>query len=725
MLANARVRRRARLQFVPQMELAECGAACLNMVLRYHGHHASGAETRDRCAVSRDGADAYSIAKAAESYGLGVRALRLDTSEPGACLPGDLPLPAIAHWQNNHFVVIAGVGRDRVTIYDPAAGRRRISTAELMGGLSGLLLAFTPGPGFARKARSGGARNAYWDALKRHGWPVVLIYGAAFLLEIVGVVVPAASQVVIDLIITPRQGQRLWILALVLLVATGIRLTLKVVRDQVTHGLNQLLDLGFMTTFIDHLMKLPLAYFQRRTTADLLSRVSANLELKGFWAQTLTGVCDAFVLLSYAGLMLAYDPSLAIIVLGLNLLRLTAVSALQGRARTIATTEQSLRGKESATALEALSTPELRLRRGVRNRMLQLYAKRLHQRLDARLERRRITEGTTQLITVFDGVSYGLLLWVGGQMLFRGQITVGVFAAFLTLTSMLERPLQSVVNALKQLGQQGSVLARSDDILETPPEKDGPEILRSVRGRIQLEEVGYWYRPGGKPTIDRLSLAVAPGEKIGIVGVSGAGKSTLGRLMLGLVEPTSGVVRVDGVDLRRLDKTHLRRHCGVVLQDTFLLDMTIRDNIALRCPDLTLSQVRAAAQIAGIDEVIERLPDGYNTMLGENGHRFSGGERQRLAIARAVAGDPGILFFDEATSALDLDTEARVQARLAALGCTRIVVAHRLATVRDADRIFVLDEGRLVQEGSYRELSEIDGLFRDMVRAPGSFHANG
>jgi ATP-binding cassette, subfamily B, bacterial len=284
-------------------------------------------------------------------------------------------------------------------------------------------------------------------------------------------------------------------------------------------------------------------------------------------------------------------------------------------------------------------------------------------------------------------------------------------------------PLGNLLDAYSQLQYLGGHLARLDDVMSTEVEEKGTLDPKSIRGDLSLHQVHFSFPGSDQMVVQEIDLEIHAGEKIGIVGPSGAGKSTLARLLLGMYQPTGGTIHLDGVDLRELDMARLRNRMGVVLQDTFLFNDTVRANLSLNEPDLDLSQIREAARIACIDEFIESLPQGYDSMIGENGASLSGGQRQRLSLARAIVSRPALLLLDEATSSLDPETEASVHRNLAELGCTRILIAHRLKTVMDADRILVLDQGRIVQSGTFESLRHQPGLFQELFTSSGGGHA--
>jgi ABC-type bacteriocin/lantibiotic exporter with double-glycine peptidase domain len=355
--------------------------------------------------------------------------------------------------------------------------------------------------------------------------------------------------------------------------------------------------------------------------------------------------------------------------------------------------------------------------------MVQRWAHRMTARTNSSIERRRLNMAAGQLTVLLQGLGTALVFLVGGEAVVDQRMTIGTFASFLALQGLFMSPLQSLLETVGQLQYLGNHLERLDDVLTTPPEPSGTLDPGRLRGAIELDQVSFGYSPSEPPTLHDVSIRIRAGEKVAIVGPSGAGKSTLARLLMGMHIPSSGRIAFDGRDLRELDLQRVRKQMGVVMQDTFLFDDTVRANLSLKDEEVPLERLHTAARLACIDGVIDALPEGYGTRLGDNGNLLSGGQRQRLNLARALTLEPAVLLLDEATSALDVETESQVHANLASLGCTRILIAHRLATVKDADRILVLQDGRIVQEGTYEELSAREGLFQALVGARGFAHA--
>jgi len=712
-MASLKLRRlwRRRVPVVHQMEVAECGAACLAMVLGFYGRHVPLVELRETCAVGRDGVNAYNLLKAAREHRLDAKA----SSVHELVELQHLPLPAVLHWDFNHFVVLEKIERDSLAIVDPRLGRAAVSMEEAKRHFTGIVLCFRPNADFQPRQASRPSLVRYRALLAGLVPNLGQILLATLALQLLGLVVPVASQLLLDRVIVPRQLPWLWGLGIALAATVVARGLLTLVRSWVLQGLQNALDASLMGRFLEHLLHLPLAFFLQRETGDLVQRVQSNTILRQlFSSQSLSAMLDTMLLLSYAALMLAFHWPLGLVVLGFGIARVLLFLVLRSRNRRIMASELASMGRENAALVGALSGLETTRAIGAESRMVARWVQPMAATLNRQLERRRLEINVDQLARLLKALALAAVFLIGGHAVIAQQMTLGVFAAFLTLQSLFMQPLESLMQAAAQLQYLSSHLERLDDVLDSPVEASGRERPR-LAGAIELQAVSFGYAAHAPKLLHDLSLLIVQGEKIAIVGRSGAGKSTLARLLLGMHLPDAGTIRFDGRDMRELDLPYLRRQVGVVQQETFLFDDTIRANLSISDPELPLERLRETARLACIDDVIAALPQGYHSRVGENGGFLSGGERQRLAIARALAHAPAILLLDEATSSLDLDTESRIHANLAQLGCTRIVIAHRLATVMDADRILVLDNGRLVQQGRYSELAEQDGLFREMV----------
>lgn len=695
------------------MEMVECGAAALAMVLGYWGHHAPLPQLREACKVSRDGVNATNILQAARGFGLDAEAVKVEVEHIR-----DLPLPAILHWEFKHFVVLERITARGVHIVDPGMGRRFVSMAEFSTSFTGVALVFAPDDDFVERKRRFPSLGRYLETLRSVRPSLVQILGASLMLQAVGLIFPVASQVLVDRVLLPHYQPWLWGLAVGLSLALVAKLLLGLLRSYVLQGLQNRMDRQLMEGFTTHLISLPIGFFLQRQAGDLMQRLESNSQIRDlFSSRSVSAILDVFLLLGYSSLMLAYHWQLGLLVMGLSTLRVMLLLAIRRHNQQLMTTELTVLGQEGAILMEAFGSLETIKASASEDRVLARWIPRMVRRANVSMERQKLAITSSQLMGILHGLATAALFWMGGREVLGERMTLGVFTAFLALQGLFMGPLESMLGAITDLQFLTSHLLRLDDVMESAPEASGSTDPGRLQGHIDLEGVSFRYAEGSPWILQDIHLSLKPGEKVALVGRTGAGKSTLARLLMGMHLPTVGTIHFDHQDLGTLDLQKLRSQMGVVMQESFLLDDTVRANVALRDPKLPMARVQWAAEVAHVHEVIDKLPQGYKTRLGENAKTLSGGERQRLCLARAVALEPSILLLDEATSSLDLETEARVHANLTKLGCTRIVIAHRLETVKDADRILVLEGGRIAQQGTYDDLSRQEGAFRETVRA--------
>lgn len=705
---------KARVPFIPQMESVECGAASLTMVLACHGHHAPLAEVRRACGVNRDGASAAGILKAAREYGLEGTAYRADLDQLHL-----LSLPAILHWDFSHFLVLERWNGAKAGLVDPGSGRRTVGLEDLRRSYTGVAIELEPTSGFRKRSRQRPALQRYL-ALAWANLPAltqVLVLSVA--LQAIALMLPAGQKVLVDHILVPEHTSWLWILALTMAGALMAHALLSFTRGWVVQNLQLAMDLHLTDTFIGHLLRLPLGFFLQRRHGDLIQRIDSNGEVQALFTQkSVAALLDMLLLAGFATLMVCYSLRLGLLILGLGLVRVAtqwAVSRVQNQLMSV---ELAATGGAYAVLAETLGALETIKAAGTGGVFVRRWADAETASLNAGLRRQFLNLKLSALMSLLSDLGACSVLFLAGWEVLHGRMSMGTFAAFLMIQNLFLVPLGSLLDASGKLQLLGSHLRRLDDVMGSRPEHAGTLDPSPLRGGIALVGVGFSYPGAGNEAVADLDLLVKPGQMVALVGPSGAGKSTVARLLLGMHRPSRGRISFDGRDLADLDLTRLRRGMGVVLQETFLLNDTVAANLAFNRPGLPLARLVEAAERACIHEVIAALPMGYQTVIGENGARLSGGERQRLALARALAPGPSILLLDEATSALDAETEARVHARLAGLACTRIVIAHRLATIREADRVLVVNHGRIVQSGTFRELADQPGLFRDMAGNP-------
>jgi ABC-type bacteriocin/lantibiotic exporter with double-glycine peptidase domain len=605
---------------------------------------------------------------------------------------------------------------------DPDQGRRFVAKARLDTSFTGVALVFAPDDAFRERRRGLPSLGRYLEILREVGPSLLQLLAASLMLQMVGLVFPVANQILVDRILLPRYAPWLWGLGLGLGAAVVARALLTLLRSYLLQGLQLRMDLRLMESFVAHLVSLPLAFFLQRQPGDLLNRVESNTEIRDLLSsRSVSALLDVCLLAGYSALMLFYDLRLALVVLGLAGLRVALLLVFQNYNSQL-TSELAFYGQEQALLVEALTGLETVQASAAQGFVLARWVPRMVRRMNVSVSRQRLLLGSRQFLGLVHGFTLAAVFWIGGREVLAERMTLGVFAAFLSLQSLFMVPLEALLEAVTGLQNLTSHLLRLDDVLENPVEASGTLDPGRLKGGITLDRVSFRYNSGSPWILRDISLVIQPGEKVALVGQSGAGKSTLAKLLMGMVVPTEGGIRFDGLELRSLDLQALRRQLGVVLQDSFLFDEDVRSNISLRDPDMPMARIQWAAELAQVHGVIANLAQGYNTRMGENGRTLSGGERQRICLARAIAAKPSILLLDEATSALDLETERAVHAGLAAQGYTRIIIAHRLETVKDADRILVLTEGSLAQQGTYAQLSAAPGPFRDTILAGAGRH---
>lgn len=689
-----------RVPFIPQLEVVECGAAALAMVMAYHGHEADLQEVREACGVSRDGASALDIIEAAKRYGFATDAVRATVDDLGL-----LELPAILHWEGRHFVVLERVTAASASIVDPKSGAMTMPLEQVRAHFSGVALLFTPTAEVTRAKR---ARSPLPGMLLR---PVAKNLAQAALLSVLlqpfAIILPVLTQVVVDRIAVTRNLQLVAMVAAIVACAIAARALLSFARAFVLQNVQAVTDARMMGAFVEHLFSLPLKFFQARRPGDLLYRMQSNAAVRELLAGVIvSSIFDLFLIAGYLVLLFLYDVRAALLIAFFVAVRAAVIQVCRARNRRVIHSELGAAAAEGETLSEGFAAFETVRATRSEERVVEQWTDRAVERWNWMARRRAIDIGGESLLALVEGLAIASLILYAGTRVTGGAMTIGAFALLLMLQTLIRQPLDGVLAAAQQWQFVSSHLARIDDVMRATPERAAGERIE-LRGAIALENVSFRYSPRAPWAVREVTLRIEPGETVAIAGRTGEGKSTIGRLLLGLYAAQEGSIRFDGLDLRELDLAHVRRQIGVVAQEPFLFNDTVAHNISLGDPNIDEAALREAARIACIDQVIARLPEGYGTVIGENGAMLSGGERQRLAIARAVARRPRILLLDEATSALDIETEGRLLENLAELECTRIVIAHRPQSIADADRIITVDRGRIVSDVSAGMLLEV------------------
>ncbi|MEU2494491.1 NHLP family bacteriocin export ABC transporter peptidase/permease/ATPase subunit [Streptomyces sp. NPDC007883] len=704
-----------------QMEAVECGAAALAMVLGHYGRHVPLEELRIACGVSRDGSRASNILKAARSYGLQAKGMQM---EPAA-LAGVRP-PAILFWEFNHYVVHDGMGRRLgrrgVHINDPDKGRRFVSMEDFDTSFTGVVLVFEPGDGFRRGGRKPGVLRSVPARLRGTTGTMVAALLASLLLVAVGAALPALSRTYIDMYLVGRQTSLLGVLfasmaAMVALTAvlTGLQQA-NLLRGRVISSTLS------SARFFRHLLRLPVTFFGQRSPADLVQRLQSNDAVAETLARDLTAFgVDGVVVVLYALLLWTYDPQLTVVGVVVALLNVVAMRIV---VRLRATRTQKLRADSARltnTSYTGIQLIETMKATGGENGYFRRWAGQHAITLE---EQQRLGVPSAALAVVaptLATLNSALILWIGGLRAVEGHISIGLLVAFQALVTRFTAPITRLNGMASRIQDFAADVARLKDVENFPADglytrPEPPASTRRLRGHVTLENITFGYSPLDKPLLTGFSLSVGPGSQVALVGGSGSGKSTVSRLIAGLYSPWEGVIRIDGRRLDEIPRGALAASVSFVDQEVFLFEGTVRDNVALWDPSITDEAVVDALKDAQLYDVVARRPGGVHGRVEQDGRNFSGGQRQRLEIARALVRRPSVLVLDEVTSALDAETEQLIIDGLRRRGCACVVIAHRLSTVRDSNEIVVLDHGTVVERGRHEELVARGGAYAELVK---------
>jgi len=705
---------------VLQMENTECGAASLSIVLQHYGRYVPLTQLRELCGVSRDGTDAANLILAARSFGLEAKGFQkgLDALER-------LKPPAILFWEFNHFLVFEGFRGDSVALNDPALGPRTVSREDFDRSYTGIVLTMEPGPEFQR----GGRAPSVWPIVLRRmasePMGVAFILIAGLLLILPQLVMPVFAQIYLDEVIGNAMSNwlkpMLWAMALTI----GIQVMLQHLQLVGTRSLEKRLTRRFATGFEHHILSLPEKFYSQRHASDIAGRMGINISIAEFIGGRLIPMLTGLVLLVfYLILTFLYSPWL-----GLLILTTTGINALVVQWNLRAQKDASLTlqkdsAKSGAVVVSAMRDIETIKAAAIEHDVFRRFAG-YQSRLLNTLQDFQLRNARLRLIpnalTTFNEVA---VLLLGFFLVIRGDLTLGMLLAAQTIAFSLKGQIEAAISFVQQLQGFSAGVLRLEDVLEQPKDalvannnkpETGAGPMR-LSGRIDIKNLSYSFSAIQAPLINGLSLSIHPGMRVALVGGSGSGKSTLAKLLAGLYQPTGGSIQFDGRTLVEHPRAVVVSSLAMVQQEIQLFGCSVRDNLSLWNPTIDEATLIEACREAEIFDVVKGLPEGLDTPLNEGGRNLSGGQRQRLELARALVCNPSILILDEATSALDAETERKLIANLTRRGCTQVIVAHRLSTIRDADLILVMEQGKVIQQGTHETLSQdLTGPYAQLI----------
>ena len=702
---------------VYQMEATECGAASLAMVLAYYGCYIPLEQLRIETGVSRDGCDALNILKAARKYGMTCK----EFSKPIKDLV-TTATPAIIHWNFNHFVVFEGFKGGYFYINDPAMGRRKLTMEELNNSFTGIVLILEPNENFVKNKKTSSFSGFVHERLKGQHSALAALIITGLLLVVPGMVIPVFSKIFIDNILMGFNRNWAGNLMLIMVATVLFQALFALYRGKIMIRLKSKMALVSDHKFLYKMFRLPISFFDQRYAGDLAQRVENNNSVSDFLAGDLAEtVLNAFVACFYLVLMFIYSPLLTCIGLAGVACSLLLCHFISKSFMNYAMKVQQDYAKTVGVCYSGIAASGTLKASGAENeyasRILGYMAKNI--KSDQKLG--RLQEVLVAVPQTISALMCILILIVGGTLVIEGSLTAGMLVAFNLLLAAVTDPINKLMSFVSRIHTIKADMNRVDDIekYEMAPkylEKEFAEFDEKLSGNVEFKAVSFGYSPLANPLIEDFNFRVHTGRSIALVGPSGCGKSTIAKLISGLYEPWGGEVLVEGIALKNISPDIVASSIAVVDQSITIFTGSIRDNLTLWNNSIMERDLIRAAKDACLHDIITALPGAYDFVLDEDGQNLSGGQRQRLEIARALVTNPSILILDEATSALDPLVEKEVMDNIKRRGCTCIIVAHRLSTIRDCDEILVMEKGRIVQRGTHDELVKEDNLYRLLIQ---------
>lgn len=702
---------------VIQLEALECGAACLTMILAYYEKWIPLEQVRSDCGVSRDGSKAGKMLKAARNYGFEAKGFKYDVED----LKKQATFPCIIFWNNNHFVVLDGFKGNYAIINDPARGKTRYTIEAFEKNYSGIYLELNPSEVFKPEGKPKSVIAFAKKRLKGTKTMVLFTLITTIIASLLSIIGPGFSRIFIDRLLTHQNPE--WFVPFIIGISgvSIINIIIQIINQSYNLKLNGKLAVVGNTTYMWKVLKLPMDFFSQRMTGDIIGRQSSNASVASTFINTFTPlILKAGMAIFYLIVMFRYNVMLSLIGIS-SLFVDVIVTRILTKKRVdlsrVGTRDSSMLASTTASGIQMIETIKAS---GAENGFFRKWAG-----YQANVNNNEIQMSKLSLFWGIIPSSISMIVNVtitslGLYLCMKGEFTIGMIMAFQGYLSSFMGPVNQIVSAGNSLLEMRTQMERIEDVIEYPDDdilKESKQDIeyRKLSGEVELKNVSFGYSKLEEPLIEDFNLKLKPGSTVALVGPSGCGKSTISKLVSGLYKQWNGEILFDGKQLSEIDKNIFRSSLAVVDQDITLFEDTIANNIKMWDDSIENFEVIMAARDSGMHDEINARDGGYNYKLIENGKDFSGGQRQRLEIARVLAQDPTIVILDEATSALDAKTEYEVTKAIKDRGVTCIIVAHRLSTIRDCDEIIVLDNGKVVERGTHNELYRLGGAYTALV----------
>jgi len=710
------MKRIEKVPFIMQMEALECGAACLCMVLAYYRKWLPLERVRADCGVSRDGCNARNMYRAAASYGLKPTAYRLELSELRK-----IKFPAIIHWNFNHFVVLNGFKKNIAVINDPGRGTVAVPMEDFDKAFTGVVLTFETTPEFTPEGKPRSVLNFALSRMKGTASAFVFVFLMGVFGSMIDILNPVFTRIFMDDILGGQT--RSWLIPFIFAMSAAlfVRVLLSVANAIFRLRMEGRFAITANAEFMWHVLRLPIDFFSQRYAGDIIMRLNSNEGIASMLISRFSPILmNMGLMVFYFILLLQYNPVLTAIGISSAVLNMIFAQYAAKKSVTFSRLTQSSGGTLSSLTMSSIDMIETIKASGAEGGIFERYAGYLAKQHNAGMAGQRFAMYFGLIPSVVSQVLNLTVMMVGVMFIMDGYMTIGTMAAFTGFLGSFLAPVSQLSGVMQEFTTMRTNMERIEDVMnyKTEPEMNetnSEKLNGKLSGALKIDNVTFGYNKLSPPLIKDFSLDLKPGKTVAVVGVSGSGKSTLAKLITGLYEPWQGSILFDGKKRTEIDEYSFRCSVSMVDQEITLFEDTLAANIRMWDPSIEDFAVIMAARDADIHETVVSRPGGYNQAVLENGKNFSGGQRQRLEIARVLAQEPMIAVLDEATSSLDAKTEETVMNNIRRIGCSCVIIAHRLSTVRDCDEIIVMEKGCITERGTHEELYAGNGRYRELV----------